>query len=66
MMIRVIKAFDFYHNGIHPTRYQEGEQPVPTDAARVALAEGWAVEIEQSPKAEMPTQKKSRNKKRAG
>ena len=46
--MKVVKAFDFYHDGINPTRYEVGEQEILEDAATVAIAEGWAVE-EQKP-----------------
>lgn len=44
MVIAKIK-FNFYHDGIHPTHYQVGDE-LPEDAAKVALAEGWATREE--------------------
>lgn len=39
-MHKVIKPFDFFHDGITATHY-EGECEIPEDALAVAQAEGW-------------------------
>lgn len=44
-MVTAKIPFDFYHDGIHPTHYEMGDE-LPEDAAKVAIAEGWAVEPE--------------------
>lgn len=50
-MHKIVKAFDFYHDGINPTHYAEGEQELPEDAAAVAEAEGWAEPVGAAPNA---------------
>jgi hypothetical protein len=48
VMIEVITPFDFYHDGVTRSSYASGMQDIPEDAATVALAEGWAVEVKKS------------------
>lgn len=43
-MFVVVKAFSFAHDGVRVVRYEEGQQQLPADAAKVALSEGWAEE----------------------
>jgi hypothetical protein len=48
-MYNVKKPFKYAHGGHTVVAYEPGEQDLPDDAAKVALAEGWAEKAKPDP-----------------
>jgi hypothetical protein len=68
MRVNVIEKFRYAVQGIYPTTFEEGAQDIPDDAARYALSDGKAVELDED---DEPVERKavngpSENKSRRG
>lgn len=47
--VRVNKAFPYSPNGIEVVDYDTGDHQLPDEVADLAIAEGWAVKLDEEP-----------------